>query len=206
VTSTCHIVTQPRRHTFFLLCEFRSRWCCRLWLPQRSRRMSKPTSGHGIQPPGATKDSRPPPKTRFVALFACLDVFALHISAKPARTRIFRLCYLQHASLRTVFSRLQNGFHPTVSLSFTGPGSLWTLPSCIACKPIYATLSKFASSRSRREKYKDFIHPLSVSLSWLGRLSYLHLACLSLAVSIGKLTSMDHQQQHYGYSTLLLHY
>jgi hypothetical protein len=50
VTFNYHIITQHRRYTLFLLvCEVCSRWCCPQWLPQRSRRMSKPTSGHGIQ-------------------------------------------------------------------------------------------------------------------------------------------------------------
>ena len=132
----------------------------RIFVVQRSRRMSKPPSGNGIHP----KDS---PRASSKDSICCISMYPpLHTSfARSARIKTFRLCHLRHASLRTVYSRLRNGFQPvdpTVSLSFTGPGSLWTLPSCIACKPIYATLSKFASSRGRREKYKDCLYPLNV--------------------------------------------
>jgi hypothetical protein len=54
----------------------RSEPCCRLWLPQRSRRMSKPTSGNGIQERpilGCIKGFHArghPTKTRSVAIIA----------------------------------------------------------------------------------------------------------------------------------------
>jgi hypothetical protein len=49
---------------------------------------------------------------------------------------------------------------------------------CIADKPIYATLSKFASSRRRREKYKDSRHSLDVSSTWLSCLTSSRSCCV----------------------------